>query len=299
MLFLYKTIFHLLQDWIVEKLKSQVPALRLLLYSLPLVELQLFDWEPEKQIAWETDWSWNSSRESTNGFPWCFGARWFGFLGSPKMKGIGILRGIPPKPPGPKAPRKTIGWSREHWKKPTELNLFDLVTPSVFGCEGAFALGTRFPVFAASSFSNAVGDSLEFTRTHSPHVSGAMFVFVFCQIQTFALDLPPSQDSSHHHNHYIFRSSLVGNPRIPKKDLDVTRWGVDPTFSRHFSLTSNLAQLAVTLRFLRPCKQLCHLGEDWPWPFSKTTHWWLTYWCLKQRMGGGFSYITGVWQSVS
>ena len=108
-LFLYKTIFHLLQDWIVEKLKSPVPALRLLLYSLPLVELQLFDWEPEKQIAWETDWSWNSSRESTNGFPWCFGARWFGFLGSPKMKGIGILRGIPPKPPGPKAPRKTIG----------------------------------------------------------------------------------------------------------------------------------------------------------------------------------------------
>ena len=26
---------------------------------------------------------------------WWFGARWFGFLGCPKMKGIGILRGIP------------------------------------------------------------------------------------------------------------------------------------------------------------------------------------------------------------
>ena len=62
-----------------------------------------------------------------------------------------------------------------------------------------------------------------------------MFVFVFCQIQTFALDPPPTQDSSHHHNHYIFRSSLVGNPRIPKKNfITVTRWGVDPTFSAFF-----------------------------------------------------------------
>ena len=42
------------------------------------------------------------------------------------------------------------------------------------------------------------------------------------------------------------------------------------------------------LRFLRPCKQLCHLGEDWPLSVSKTTHGWFTYWCFKQRMGVRF-----------
>ena len=37
---------------------------------------------------------------------WWFGARWFRFLGSPKMKGIGLLRGTP-KIPNHRAPFPT------------------------------------------------------------------------------------------------------------------------------------------------------------------------------------------------
>ena len=125
-----------------------MPALRLLLYSLPLVELQLFDWEPENEERL------NSSKESTNVIrsmgrlyiyphfrmilmanyvgkytivPWILW-EWFGLVAWISIFPIGwsCFRNWNPKTPGPKPPinhwliKGILNNQKNIW---TELNL--------------------------------------------------------------------------------------------------------------------------------------------------------------------------------